>query len=61
MALDAFFPNSFGDRLTLKLSWGNYEKLSKIYVDCNKILEDTLQQVCNDYIEDTINEIDSTL
>ncbi len=47
--------------LTLKFSWGNYKKLSKIYVDCNKCLEDTLEQVCNDYIKDTINEIDSIL
>ncbi len=47
--------------LTLKLSWGNYEKLSKIYVDCNRCLEDTLEQVCNDYIDDTIDEIDFIL
>ncbi len=47
--------------LTLKLSWGNYEELRKIYVDFNKCLEDTLEQVCNDYIEDTKKEIDSIL
>ncbi len=49
------------NELTLKLSWGNYEKLSKIYVDCNRCLEDTLEQVCNDYIDDTIDEIDFIL
>ncbi len=47
--------------LTLKLTLRNYIKLSRIYVDCKKCLEDTLEKVCDDYIENKLSSIEAIL